>query len=309
MSTVYIRFPAPLPDPPSDPSLCRAPLLEGLLARADSNTASETWRADAFRALCAEVPPAIAPLGLLAAEVRGTEAWASAYVATPVHYQAAMTHVRMPPGGVLGLTDAAARELADDFNRVFVAGGQRLHAARDGALYCTFARSVEARTTDPTMALGRDIGAWLPMGGNSALLRGLMSEIEMWLFDHALNQRRVAAGEPPISGLWLWGGGPPIATLPRLEGWVAGRDALFSTWSDDAADPRASPGVAILDALPGTPEWQRAEARWIVPAVQALRANRRARVVLSAGERAYSLSARSRWRWWRRPKAWWEYFA
>jgi hypothetical protein len=215
----------------------------------------------------------------------------------------------MPPGGVLSLTAVAASELADDFNRVFADGGQRLHAARDGALYCTFARSVEAQTTDPARALGRDIGAWLPTGGQGAQLRGLMSEIEMWLFDHALNQRRVAAGEPPISGLWLWGGGPPLAALPQLKGWVAGRDALFSAWAEDAADSRAGSGVAVLDAVPGTSEWERVEARWIVPAVQALRANRRARVVLSAGVRRYSLSARSRWRWWRRPKAWWEYFA
>jgi hypothetical protein len=309
VSTVYIRFPAPPPDPQRDPSLCRAPLLEGLLARADSSAVSEAWRADAFGALSAEAQPAIASVGMCAASLDRAEEWACAYVATPVSYQAAMTHVRMPPGGVLSLPAAAATLLAADFNRVFTDGGQRLHAARDGALYCTFASHVEAETTDPATALGGDIGAWLPRGGQGALLRGLMSEIEMWLFDHALNERRVAAGEPPISGLWLWGGGPPIPALPRLEGWVAGRDALFSAWSDEAADPRAGPGVAILDCMPGSLEWQRVEARWIVPAVQALRANRRARVVLSAGVRRYSLSARSRWRWWRRPKAWWEYFA
>jgi hypothetical protein len=100
-----------------------------------------------------------------------------------------------------------------------------------------------------------------------------------------------------------------MQVLPNIHGWVAGHDALFSVWADETSDPRTGAGVAILDALPGTPEWDRAEARWILPALAGLRTSRSARVVLSAGERRYSLSARARWRWWRRPRPWWEYFA
>jgi hypothetical protein len=309
VSTVYIRFPAPPPENPAAPTLRRARVLEGLLARADAQAESEAWRTEAWRVLGAGPVPAIGPVGLCAAQVHAGEGCACVYRATPVHYEAAMTHVRMPRGGVLSLTAAAAAELADDFNRVFAAGGQRLYAARDGALYCTFARNIEVTTADPAAAEGRDIGPWLPANAQGAELRALMSEIEMWLFDHAHNARRIAAGEPPISGLWLWSGGPPIAALPALQGWIAGRDALFSAWSDDAAGPRAGSGVVVLDAVPGTPEWERDEARWLVPARRALAADARARIVLSAGERRYSLSARARWRWWRRPRPWWEYFA
>jgi hypothetical protein len=324
VSTVYIRFPAPPADREPTSALCRAPLLEGLLARADSSAESETWRADAFRVLSAEPLPAIGPVGLCAAQVGSAAGCACVYVATPVHYAATMTDVRMPPTGVLSLPAGAAAGLADDFNRVFAEGGQALHAARDGALYCTLAQEVVATTADPARALGRDIGAWLPTGAQGARLRRLMSEIEMWLFDHALNRRRLAAGEPPISGLWLWGGGPPIDALPQLRGWVAGRDALFSAWSGEvanavdvagavdaawAADPREGPGVAVLAEVPGSSDWNSVEARWILPAVRRLRANGQASVVLSAGMRRYSLSGRSRWRWWRRPRPWWEYFA
>ncbi len=327
MSTVYIRFPAPPADREPTSKLCRSPLLEGLLARADSSAESEAWRADAFRVLSTEPLPAIGPVGLFAAQVGGASGCACVYVATPVHYQATMTDVRMPQTGVLSLSAAAAAGLADDFNRVFAPGGQSLHAARDGALYCTLAEHVAATTADPARALGRAIGAWLPTGAQGARLRGLMSEIEMWLFDHALNRGRLAAGEPPISGLWLWGGGPPVLSLPQLRGWVVGRDALFSAWSDHAADTADTantantantvgasdtgegPGVAVLEEVPGSPAWDSVEARWIVPAARRLRANGQARVVLSAGMRRYSLSGRSRWRWWRRPRPWWEYFA
>jgi hypothetical protein len=318
VSTVYIRFPAPPADREPTSKLCRSPLLEGWLARADSSAECEAWRADAFRVLSAEPLPAIGPVRLFAAQVGGASGCACVYVATPVHYQATMTDVRMPQTGVLSLPAASAAGLAEDFNRVFAQGGQTLHAARDGALYCTLAEDVAATTADPARALGRAIGAWLPTGAQGARLRGLMSEIEMWLFDHALNRRRLAVGEPPISGLWLWGGGPPVLTLPRLRGWVVGRDALFSAWSDHAAntantagasDTGEGPGVAVLEEVPGSPAWDSVEARWIVPAVRGLRANGQARVVLSAGMRRYSLSGRSRWRWWRRPRPWWEYFA
>jgi hypothetical protein len=305
VSTVYIRFPAPRLDGQAAATLNRAERLERLLARADASAESADWRAAAFRVLSPEEPPAVGPAGLCATAT----CCASVYVATPVHYQAAMTHVRMPPGGVLALTPAVAAELAVDFNRVFAAGGQRLYATHDGALYCTFAEPVATPTVDPALVEGQDIGAWLPPGDAGRQLRSLMSEIEMWLFDHRLNQRRVAEGGLPISGLWLWGGGPPLTRLPRLGGCVAGRDALFSAWGAEPTARRAGAGVVVLDAVPGTAAWDDAEAQWIVPALRALRARALAEIVLSAGLRRYSLRAHARWRWWRRPRPWWEYFA
>jgi hypothetical protein len=315
VSTVYIRFALPVPDLEPGSPLSRAPWLERLLARADAGAAGSDWRAEAFRVLSSEAPPAIGPTGLIATREPGAprgpgaEGSACLFAATPVHYEAAMTHVRLPPGGVLALTPAVATELALEFNRVFAEGGQTLFAGRDGSLYCGLAQTIDVPTADPERVAGRDIGEWLPTGPRGARLRGLMSEIEMWLFEHALNRRRADAREPSISGLWLWGGGAPLSALPRVQGWVAGRDALFSAWADEAADASAGAGVAVLDAVPGTAAWGPAERRWIAPALDGLRAGRHTRVILSAGERHYSLSARSRWRWWRRPRPWWEYFA
>jgi hypothetical protein len=197
----------------SGATLNRAPRLEALLARADSSAESEAWRADAFRVVSADPLPAIGAAGLLATGGPDPEACACAYVATPVYYEAAMTYVRMPPHGVISLTAAAAAELAADFNRVFRDGGQRLQAARDGALYCTFARPIEAQTADPMRVAGRDIGPWLPTGGQSAALRALMSEIEMWLFDHPLNQRRAAQR---VVALGRWAANAGFAEHPWL---------------------------------------------------------------------------------------------
>ena len=222
MATVYVRFPAPrrVPAAPS-------PLLERLLARADSQAHIGDWRRDAF-ALIAQMPdppPAVAPAALLAA--LGPQDGRTAFLATPVHCTADMTSVHLDADGILPLDGAEAAELARDFNRVLGGAEFRLLASPTGKLFCITDRVIAAAAADPQNALARDIGGFLPTGSGAPALRALMSEIEMWLFDHPLNRARSAAGRAPVTGLWLWGGGALLTALPPLSGWVAGADALF----------------------------------------------------------------------------------
>jgi hypothetical protein len=137
-----------------------------------------------------------------------------------------------------------------------------------------------------------------------------MSEIEMWLHEHALNAQRTARGELPISGLWLWGGGSTLAELAPLPIWIGGRDPLFSAWSTrPVLQASTGSGIVVLDAAPGSAAWPDAEALWLLPALRDLALGQIAALELSAGARRYSLSARWRWRWWRRSRPWWESFA
>lgn len=312
---VYVRFPlAGLHgdghDGENGQGRQRAALLERLLARADSRSAVVDWRLDATRCVtgAADVPPAPGAAALFAHAGRVAAPWVS--VATPVSYVAGMTTVRLAPDGCLRLSGAEAHELAADFNKVFVAGGQRLLAAEDGSLFCSFDAWLNVATRDPVTILGAEIGNALPAGPDGARLRGLMSEIEMWLYEHALNAQRSARGELPISGLWLWGGGATLAELAPLPAWLAGRDPLFSAWSTRRVSaPEAGSGIAVLAATPGGEAWSDAEARWLAPALGALAEGRIASLELSAGAWRYSLTARWQWRWWRRSRPWWESFA
>jgi len=45
-------------------------------------------------------------------------------------------------------------------------------------------------------------------GNSDPALRRLGAEIEMWLHEHPVNAVRARRGEAPVTGLWLWGGGP-----------------------------------------------------------------------------------------------------
>ena len=51
-------------------------------------------------------------------------------------------------------------------------------------------------------------------------------------------------------------------------------------------------GVAVIAAEPGAPEWGEIESRWLEPSLADLRAGRIAHLLLSAGERRFSVSRR-----------------
>ena len=59
----------------------------------------------------------------------------------------------------------------------------------------------------------REPNDFLPGGSRADDFRRLLSEIEMALHEHDVNQERQARGAFPVNSLWLWGGG----RLPDIE--------------------------------------------------------------------------------------------
>jgi hypothetical protein len=289
----------------SQPS--RAPFLERLLACADETLISADWRADAFAVLAPGAAlPSIAPLALRAGSAQPAVAQTAAWVclATPVHYHAELSNVRFAGDGILSIDAAEAATLAQDFDTVWSGAGVHLWAVSN-RLYCGFDAPLQVMTQDPELARGRHLESFLPAGPDAARLRLLMSELEMWLFGHAVNHSRRNRSLLPISALWLWGGGAPLATLPVVQGGAAAGDVLFDAFppgNDRLAD------VMVVEAVPGTPAWGDLESRWLEPTLADLRRGRLTQLDLSAGEKRFALSARWRRRFWRRAKPWWEYF-
>ncbi len=324
--------------------LVRSPFLERLLARADGFTPISDWRADAFRIIApgaASVPAVasvalFADLGARAGSVTAQSVTAGSVtarsvtagsvmagsmtagsgtagsgtagswvcLATPVHYVAEMSNVRLAANGVLSLSPADAEALAADFNRVWVDSGIHLTAGRRGALYGIFDKALEVITRDPADVVDRHIEAYLPLGTDAPRLRKLMSEVEMWSYEHAVNRSRIAQGLQPFSGLWLWGGGPMLTALPPVQGGCAGDDVFFNAFSGE----RSGPGVVVVPGLPGTADWAHVESSRLEPALKALRSGNIARLDLSAGDKCFRVSAFGSRRFWRRLKPWWEYF-
>jgi hypothetical protein len=278
-----------------------------LLARADGWVPVADWRADAFRVIAPQAAcmPAVAAAALCADRGAVSAAWVC--VATPVHYVAEMTTVRLPGDGMLSLTPAAAETLASDFNRVWKGSGICMTATRSGQLLGIFDRAFEVLTRDPADVLDRHIEEFLPTGADSAPLRQLISETEMWLFQHEANRARSELGLPAINGLWFWGGGAPIAALPTVQGWAAGDDLLFNAVGFQRTEEIPC-GVVTAACIPGSDPWREVESRWLRPALDQLRAGKIQRLQISAADRCFTLTARALHRFWRRSKPWWESF-
>ena len=313
MSSQYFRFVV------RDSARLRVPLLEQLLARADDWSPVSDWRAEAFRVIAPQAAcmPAVAAAALCAdraaVETAAVDA-AWVCVATPVHYVAEMSSVRLSQDGMLSLTRSGADSLAADFNRVWKGSGIHMTAGRSAQLFCSFDREMQVVTRDPEDVLGRHIEEFLPAGADSGRLRQLISETEMWLFEHDANRARTRLGAPVVNGLWFWGGGAPIASLPNVQGWAAGDDLFFNAFSGRPGaervprDEKFPSGVVAAACAPGSESWQALEARWLRPALIELRAGRIERLQLSAADRSFTLTARGLRRIWRRRKPWWESF-
>jgi hypothetical protein len=306
LASQYFRFLANGADQPH-----RSRLLEQMVARADVVRRSSDWRADAFRLIApdASCVPAVASAALFADRGLVEGAWVC--MATPVHYVAEMTSVRLSQDGILALAPRSAETLAADFNRLWSGSGIRLTAGASppGAsarLYCIFDESLNVTTRDPQDILGLHIEEYLPSGADAPRLRKLMSEIEMWMFEQAAT----CADLSRINALWLWGGGRPIESLPSLPAWFAGDDVYFSALAGGSSgNEKSDSGVIVTSATPGSGAWSQIEARWLKPAAAGLRSGRISRLDLSGGEQCVSLSARALPRFWRRRKPWWESFA
>jgi hypothetical protein len=322
LATVYFRFAARGTDNPE-----RSTVLERLLVRASQAVALVDWRADALRVIApglTSMPP-VATVALRGAATAVALAGAAspgpvppgrwACIATPVHLNAGLSSVSMPFDGVLTLEPHESVTLAEDFNAIFggAAGGAgaRMRVCAAAVLVCEFDASLDVETHDPETLVGRDLFAVQPGGSDGGRLRRLMSELELWLFDHGINRARAAAGRPTVTGFWLWGGGPIGAAIPAVQGWTAGRDPLFAAFGNETrwpSDAGQGSGVIVSSAQPGSAEWRAVEECWLEPAAAALEAGALTRFELSAGARRFRVERGFNWKFWRRARPWWETF-
>jgi hypothetical protein len=281
-------------------------MLERMLARADAPVPVTDWRADAIRSQVLPgpaLPPepfAAGPVALFAASGQVDGVWAC--IVTPVHYTAEMSNVRLAGDGILRLDAERAAALALDFNRVWRDSGIQMRAGKFGDLFCIFDSPLVVATQDPERVLGRHIEGFLPQGSDAPRLRQLMSEMEMWVFEHPA-MGKPARGARPVNGLWLWGGGAMrAAALP--EGLrCAGADAVFSYFGGDVSRG----GIVIAGNGDGGGDG--GGDGELAPAVGRLKSGELERVLISAGDVCYAVSRRALRRFWRRGRRPWnEYF-
>jgi len=308
-----------------------APALQLLLARgrrsASSPATLEAWYGTAFGI------DAPLPAGALTALAFGRDPAQGFWLrADPVHLRADRDRLLLIPGAGFAITAGEAAALCEALNRHFSAQFT-LHAfAPDcwGLLAGAGMSRVPLQTRPPIEIAGRDIDAELP----DKRWHALLNEIQMALYQHAVNTAREVRGEPVVNGVWLWGAGPlpaaakvssagpwqsigaedPVALgLARLAGVRHHAPAAgAAAWLERA--PEDGRHLLVLDSLRGAlalgdaealaSRLQALEARWFAPLLAALRAGRIGMLTVrvpDAGASFETVRGDLR-RFWRRPR-------
>jgi len=299
-----------------------APALELLLARGRRErlppATLEDWLAAAF-GLAGPLPA-----GALTAHALGEQAAEGRWLrADPVHLRADRDVVLLLPGACFEIAREEADALCAELNRLY-AGELSLHAFTAEA-WCLRADSAIAADARPALDVaGREGGARLP----DKRLRALLAEMQMALYQHAVNTAREARGAPVVNGVWLWGAGalPAAATVPWHS--LSAADPAALGLAKLAGVRHRAPGEGASEWLERAPEDGRhlvlldllraaaalgdgealarglatLEARWFASLLSALRAGRVGMITVhvpDAGLRAETVRGDLR-RFWRR---------
>jgi hypothetical protein len=211
--------------------------------------ASETGaRGDADRELIGAAPATVAAALLSLSSPASAPSEPSeqhmVWMATPVHLLAGLTSLHLDRRSILRLSIDDVAAFATEFRRVFHDSGFVLEPLDSGDFLLFGPQMPIAQTIEPARAMGTSIADAQPVGTGDPALRRLGAEIEMWLHEHPINDVRRRRGEAPVTGLWLWGGGPspvPRERAPRRPREAAantpqpGGSPLASTASTDIA--------------------------------------------------------------------------
>lgn len=123
----------------------------------------------------------------------------------------------------LTMNDAEAEALFEAAAPLWAGSGFSALPLQAGRWRVWLPADVSIPTISPAAVAGRPLADWWPSGDGLRAWRRLANEIQMSWHDHPVNQAREAQGQPPINGLWLYGGGhgwrprSPEPAIVRLD--------------------------------------------------------------------------------------------
>lgn len=301
------------------------PALGTVLARGQQEALQhdslEAWLCDAFGV----TEQAIAPVTLRADGLEaGRHYWLRA---DPVHLSLQREQLILHPDVLLTADEAA--QLCASLNAHFAGDGMRFVAPHPQRWYVQLDAVPGMSTTPLAQVEGCNVYEHLPQGEDALRWHGIFNEMQMLLYEHAVNQAREARGEFPINSVWLWGGGQAGAELARPYAKVCSDSQLARAFAqvagipcgalpDDAAQCVAEGDVLIVwDGLRRAYQrgdfhaWREAllkvEECCVQPLLAALRGGGIARLTLDTLQggvsRRFILSRAAAWKFWQRPGA------
>ena len=223
----------------------------------------------------------------LAAHTTG-QAEAQAWI-TPCHWQIGMDQVVMLPPELLRLQGDESQQLMQAMQPWLAEDGLQLRWHDALHWHVQGPPLAQVRSASLARVSGANIRPWLTDGSLPGPLRRLQSEMQMLLYQHPVNDARLARGLLPINSFWLHGAGeaahhsdtpqPVQVHTALLEAAHQGPEAWRAAWQaldasvlaplvPQAGDLRlslCSQGTAITWAAAARP-WTQRLRQWLRPA-------------------------------------------
>ena len=225
---------------------------------------------------------------------------------------------------------AATREetvaLCDSLNAHFAGQGMQFFAPHPQRWYLRLEAAPQLMTTPLRQAVWQDARFHQPQGADTLHWQRILTEIQMSLYAHPLNQAREARGELLVSSLWLWGGGRAMPLHTAFDA-VGGDSDVGLAFARAAGIVQASSLEYMLQAKGASGLWvneamSSAQRRgdyhaWREAVLQldrdckllsqALRAGRLQRLTLEvlsvSGTQRFESTRSSAWKFWRPVRA------
>ena len=290
--------------------------LEKLLARGKASTLPAEILEDR---LCAAFgAQSIAPVR---AAADGLEVGDSYWLcADPVSLQLQSAQMLLLPDVAPSGEDAAA--LCFSLNEHFAGTGLQFFAPHPRRWYAQVDVEPQMTTSPLRQVAWRDAKFHAPQGVDAMHWQRIITEAQMLLHGHPLNQARAARGELIINSLWLWGGGRAVTLAPAFDA-VGGDDDLVGAFTRAAGVQQVESVQAMLDGKSENGLWvcnaagealqrgdlyawreavQQVEQQYAQPLLQALQAGRLQRLTLDvlreSDTRRFVLTRGAAWKLW-----------
>jgi hypothetical protein len=270
----------------------------------------ESLQLDAF----AEHYPSAAVSFMGERQLQSADCWAHLQC---VHFAAGLNDLTaIALAGELKLTEEERCSIAETLGAHLHLDGFELATSGRGDWLARCPRHLGVRTVAPEIAFGRPLDQSLPSGHDAAELRRLMTEMQMLLHEHPVNERRARRGVPAANAVWLWGIGVarPIVNDKPLWPIAFGDDSYlkgiyFLHAQSVHADVLTSQTLANLDPRADTiavargTDLDELESRWLPALSQALQSGKTRSVHLHLDRWRIEVRRSDLRRFWRRPLA------
>ena len=276
-----------------------APALAKLIARGSATTdptdSMEAWLARQFGYVAdsADFPfAAVASRGETMADA-SAKYWLRA---DPVHLSVNRDRVVLLDASQLDISAAESAALVAALQAHFKSDGLNVYGPHPQRWYITSDRPIALCTQPVSAVRGRSVADHWFDGADRARWQARLSEMQMLLHAHPLNEARETAGQLPINGVWLWGAGEQPADGKKIYARIIAGDALAAGFAAlsaarytesrqfrwrDVAPPAAGNALVVIDPLAAFAaygewdEWRDALATldqaWFSPALSALK--------------------------------------